>query len=87
MAKVSEFNRLDCHEQNAYRYKLMERVKKMTKPNKLLSVLLLLDHMMKTSNSFELPELSFLSLRLKDSKSCIMMANMVQYYHYFLKLN
>ena len=52
-----------------------------------MSVLLLLDHMMKTSNHFELPELSLLSLRLNDSKECVMMSNMVQYYHYFLKLN
>ena len=87
MGKVCEFNRLDAIEQNAFRYKLMERVKKITKPYKLITVLLLVDQLMKTSNNFDLPEFSFLSLRQKDSKECIILMNMLKYYHYFLKLN
>ena len=52
MAKTSEFNRLEKNDKDIYMDKLMSRVKKITKPRKLLSVLLLLDHFMKTNVNF-----------------------------------
>jgi hypothetical protein len=64
MGKVSEFNRLEVTQQHAYMLKVNDRIKQITKPRKLLAVLLFLDRVMRSNSDFSLPELTFPALKL-----------------------
>ena len=61
--QVSQFNRWDLNEQSLYMVKLNDRTKQITKPYKLLTVLLLIDNILKTNTEVELPQLTFPSLK------------------------
>lgn len=63
MNQVSQFNRWNHNEQNQYMVKLNDRSKQITKPYKLLTVLLLIDNIIKTNTEIDLPPMSFPSLK------------------------
>ena len=59
---------MDMGEQAVYMVKLRERVKNITKPYKLLTVLLFFDQLMKSSVDVVYPQVAFLGLKLEDTK-------------------
>ncbi len=75
------------HEQMNYMIKLKDRIKQITKPYKLLSVLLLIDVILQQNDKLKLPHLEFSSLKENMSKEYVIMLNLVKYYHYFLQTN
>jgi hypothetical protein len=51
------------NDQTIYMVKLTDRIKQITKPYKLLTVLLLIDTILKTNSELEMPRLVFSALK------------------------
>lgn len=86
MGQASIFNRMSAYDQTAYMIKFTQRVKKITKPFKLLTVMLFMDCLVKTNNEFKMPELTYPELKMGSSKEQILLINIVRYFHYFLQV-
>lgn len=84
MGQTSKFNRLGLEEQNNYLVKLNDRIKQITKPYKLLNVLLLVDTILKTNTEIDLPKITYPNLRLDNSKEHTILINIVNYYHRYI---
>jgi len=67
--------------------KLTDRIKQITKPYKLLTVLCLIDNILKTNTEVDLPPLTFPSLKQDTSKEHIILVNIINYYHRFMHLS
>ena len=68
--------------------KLVERINKITKPYKMLTVFVFLDQLGQSNPTFEFPSnINFSSLRNGSSKDELILGNIVRYYHYFLTCN
>ena len=85
--KVREFNALSVEKRYTYMGRLTERISKIKKPQQLLTILLLLDHIYKCNPRMTMPRTFVDSLESNLKKETVILRNIISYYLYFLKCN
>ena len=86
--KAREVSHLTVEDQSLYMSTLSQRMSQTTKPHKMLSVLALVDNILKTVPNTSLPKYQFNDLKVNQkSKEHLLLVNVGKYYDYFLKLN
>lgn len=85
--KVVQFNALPVDLKQIYLFKLAQRLSKIKKPHKLLSVLLLLDSLSKCNPRLSFPNVFVNKVENDGKKESIALLSIITYYHYFQKCN